>query len=88
MEVATIEYNNDGKNDVLRPIAVGMTNIEYFRVYNRWGQLLFSTTRNEHGWDGRINGKDQKTDQFVWEVKATDFKGNAYFQKGTTTLIR
>ena len=80
--------NNDGKNDILRPIAVGMTNIEYFRVFNRWGQLLFSTTRNEHGWDGRINGREQKTDQFVWEVKATDFKGNVYFQKGTTTLIR
>ena len=80
--------NNDGKNDILRPIAVGMTKIEYFRVFNRWGQLLFSTTRNEHGWDGRINGKDQKTDQFVWEVKATDYKGNVYFQKGTTTLIR
>jgi gliding motility-associated-like protein len=80
--------NNDGRNDVLRPIAVGMGKIEYFRIYNRWGQLVFQTTVNGRGWDGRINGKEQKTDNYVWEVKATDFRGNPYFGKGTVTLIR
>jgi gliding motility-associated-like protein len=80
--------NGDGKNDVFRPIAVGITNIEYFRVYNRWGQLVFSTTTNESGWDGRIAGKDQGSGTFVWVVKATDFTGKAVFAKGTVTLIR
>jgi gliding motility-associated-like protein len=80
--------NNDGKNDVLRPIAAGITKIEYFRVYNRWGQLVFSTTTNGQGWDGTISGKAQGTQSFVWEVKATDYKGASYIQKGTVTLIR
>ena len=80
--------NNDGLNDVLRPIAVGIKSIEYFNVYNRWGQLLFSTKINGHGWDGKINSQLQPTGTFVWMVKATDYSGAAYFQKGVVTLIR
>jgi len=80
--------NNDGRNDLLYPIAAGMRSIEYFNIYNRWGQLVFSTQRNGAGWDGRINGQLQMTGTYVWTVKAVDYNGNAYFQKGTTTLIR
>ncbi len=80
--------NNDGRNDRLYPIAVGMRKIEYFNVYNRWGQLVFTTRRNGFGWDGRINGQLQMTGTYVWTVKAVDFTGKAYFQKGTATLIR
>lgn len=80
--------NNDGLNDVLRPIAVGIKSIEYFNIYNRWGQLLFTTKINGHGWDGKINNQLQPTGTFVWMVKATDYTGAAYFQKGVFTLIR
>ncbi len=80
--------NNDGKNDFLLPIAVGIKSIDYFNVYNRWGQLLFSTKTNRHGWDGKIKGIPQTTSTFVWTVKATDYTGAAYFQKGISTLIR
>lgn len=80
--------NGDGLNDYLKPIAVGIERIEYFRVYNRWGQLVFSTTVNGQGWDGRIGGKQQTTNTFVWMVKAVDYTGKSVFQKGTSTLIR
>lgn len=80
--------NGDGLNDVLKPIAVGIERIEYFRVYNRWGQLVFSTTVNGQGWDGRISGKAQTTNTYAWVVKAVDYTGRAVFQKGTSTLIR
>jgi gliding motility-associated-like protein len=80
--------NGDGLNDYLKPIAVGIERIEYFRVYNRWGQLVFSTTVNEQGWDGRIRGKPQTTNTYVWMVKAVDYTGRSVFQKGTSTLIR
>lgn len=80
--------NNDGINDLLRPIAVGIADIEFFNVYNRWGQLLFTTTVNGDGWNGRLNGVLQSTGSFVWMVKAVDYLGNPYFQKGTVTLIR
>ncbi|MEO7925000.1 MAG: PKD domain-containing protein [Chitinophagaceae bacterium] len=80
--------NNDGKNDLLRPIAAGIKYIDYFNIYNRWGELLFSTQRNGHGWDGKIKGQPQSTGTYVWMVKATDYTGAAYFQKGVVTLIR
>jgi gliding motility-associated-like protein len=80
--------NGDGRNDVLKPIAVGIDRIDYFKVFNRWGQLVFSTTINGQGWDGKIGGKDQSSGTFVWLVKAIDYSGKPVFQKGTTTLIR
>ncbi|HEY5967137.1 MAG TPA: T9SS type B sorting domain-containing protein [Chitinophagaceae bacterium] len=80
--------NGDGLNDVLKPIAVGVDRIEYFSVYNRWGQLVFTTTINGKGWDGQIGGKPQTTNTFVWMVKAVDYTGKPIFQKGTSTLIR
>src|SRR6188768_3249742 len=80
--------NGDGRNDVLKPIAVGIERIEYFKVFNRWGQLVFSTTVNGQGWNGEIGGKPQTTNTYVWLVKAVDYTGKPIFQKGTATLIR
>ncbi len=80
--------NNDGRNDLLRPISAGIVNIEYFSIYNRWGQLVFYTKTNGNGWDGKVNGVLQNSGTFVWMVKAIDYTGKTYFQKGTTTLIK
>ncbi|HNR15897.1 MAG TPA: PKD domain-containing protein [Chitinophagaceae bacterium] len=80
--------NNDGLNDLIRPIAVGIQKINYFSIYNRWGQLVFTTTINGQGWDGRIGGLAQSTNVYVWMVSAIDYTGRPFFQKGTVTLIR
>lgn len=80
--------NGDGLNDVVRPIAVGIKRINYFAVYNRWGQLLFKTSVNGHGWDGKISGVPQGSNVFVWMVSAVDYLDKPLFLKGTVTLIR
>ncbi|THU36851.1 T9SS type B sorting domain-containing protein [Niastella caeni] len=80
--------NRDGRNDLLRPVAVGMTRIDYFQIFNRWGQLVFSTTTNEHGWDGTIAGKLQPSGTYVWLVKAVDYTGAPYVRRGTLVLLR
>ncbi|MBK5271533.1 MAG: gliding motility-associated C-terminal domain-containing protein, partial [Bacteroidia bacterium] len=80
--------NSDGLNDVLRPIAVGIDKIRYFSIYNRWGQMVFTTSENGRGWDGKIAGRFQNTGVFVWIVSAVDYAGKPIFQKGTVTLIR
>jgi gliding motility-associated-like protein len=80
--------NGDGLNDVFRPIAVGIKKIEYFKVFNRWGQMVFSTTVNGKGWDGSIAGKPQTTNTFVWIVRGIDYLDRPFFRKGTVTLIR
>ena len=80
--------NGDGRNDVIRPIAVGVQKINYFRIFNRWGQMVFHTTTNQKGWDGRIGGTPQGSNVFVWMVSAIDYLGKPIFIKGTVTLIR
>jgi gliding motility-associated-like protein len=80
--------NGDGRNDVVRPIAVGISRINFFRIFNRWGQLVFSTQINGHGWDGTIGGALQGSNVYVWMVDAVDYIGRPVFLKGTVTLIR
>jgi gliding motility-associated-like protein len=80
--------NGDGKNEKIRPVAVGMQRVEYFKIFNRWGELVHSSQPNDMGWDGTIGGKPQGSETYIWTVKAIDFNGKAYFQKGTLTLIR
>ena len=80
--------NNDGLNDVVAPIMVGIQKLNYFSIYNRWGELVFTTTQNKKGWDGTIGGRLQNTGVFVWMVSAEDYSGQKIFLKGTVTLIR
>ncbi len=81
--------NGDGRNDVFRPIYIGMKEIDYFRVYNRWGNLIYSHNKSDgQGWDGTIRGLKQNTGTFIWMVRATDILGNVHFKKGTVALIR
>ncbi len=80
--------NGDGLNDLARPISVGIQKINYFTIYNRWGEVVFSTNRDRHGWNGVYKGQPQGTGVFVWMVSAIDYEGNPYFNKGTVTLIR
>ncbi len=80
--------NGDGKNDLLRPIPVGIKSMEYFRVYNRWGALVYSSSKLGEGWDGTIAGKQQATGTFVFMTSAIDYLGNTITKKGTVVLIR
>jgi gliding motility-associated-like protein len=80
--------NNDGRNDVLRAIAVGVRELRFFSIYNRWGQVIFTTRDARVGWDGRINGVEQPTGTFIWIAEAVDYKGNLITRKGTITVIR
>jgi gliding motility-associated-like protein len=80
--------NSDGLNDVFRPIPIGMKSLKFFKVYNRLGQLVFSTTIQNQGWDGTIKGNPQDAGVFVWMAEGEDYLGKVIFKKGTVTLIR
>lgn len=80
--------NNDEKNDILRPTLMGIKDFHYFRVYNRWGQLMYETKTNYQGWDGKYNGKEQSTQVVVWVAEGLGVDGKTYTKKGTSTLIR
>jgi hypothetical protein len=67
---------------------VGIASLVYFKVYNRFGELVFSTTEIGKGWDGVYKGRDQGNESFVWQAKGIDYLGNEVIRKGQTTLIR
>ena len=80
--------NGDGRNDLLRGLYVGIKKVYYFRIYNRWGQQIFSTNSLSGSWDGTINGVKQQSGTYVWMLKAEDLAGKIYEMKGVSTLIR
>ncbi|MET0466240.1 MAG: gliding motility-associated C-terminal domain-containing protein [Chitinophagaceae bacterium] len=80
--------NNDGKNDVFLPFPVGIRELGYFRVFNRWGQLMFSSRTLNQGWDGRLAGVEQPTGVYTWMIEAVTQDGRKIAKKGTVTLIR
>ncbi len=80
--------NADGKNDLLRPIPVGIAQLNYFAVYNRWGQLLYKTSAIGAGWDGVFNGEPQPAGTYVFQAEGRDITGKTIYKKGTAVLIR
>jgi gliding motility-associated-like protein len=75
-------------NAVFRPITLGIASLEFFRVYNRWGQLVFSTAEMGKGWDGTIGSSVQASSTYVWMVRGKDYTGKVIAKQGTVVLIR
>jgi gliding motility-associated-like protein len=80
--------NGDGLNDRFYPFPVGIKSINYFRVYNRWGQLVFSSNVLYKGWDGFFQGTKQATGVYVWMAQGVDKNNKLITRQGTITLIR
>jgi gliding motility-associated-like protein len=80
--------NGDGKNDRLSPILIGIDNMEYFRIWNRWGVLVYETKTPKPGWDGTYNGIKQEPGTFVWEGAAIGIGGVVIKKEGLVTLLR
>ncbi len=80
--------NNDGNNDLFRPIISGPMLRYRFDIYNRYGQLIFSTTETGKGWDGTLRGAVQEAGVFTWTC-TYQFKAQPFRQKkGTVMLLR
>ncbi len=84
----TFTPNGDGLNDIFRAIPVGMANTTYFRVFNRFGELMFETNQYLKGWDGTFKGKPQPNGTYVWVVEGTDKYNKKVVMKGTVNVIR
>jgi gliding motility-associated-like protein len=80
--------NGDGHNDVLRPLTIDITELKYFRVFNRWGQLVFETNIIGAGWDGMYGGKPQVMDVYTWTLEAKGCDGQYYKRAGNSALMR
>ncbi len=81
--------NGDGINDFFYPLNAYKTQNLLFRVYNRFGQIVFESRDWQQKWDGRIGGKEQGPSTFTWtlsyQIEGID---KQYFRKGVVSLIR
>jgi gliding motility-associated-like protein len=89
----TFTPNNDGNNDVFYPRGKGVRVIKSFRIYNRWGQLLFERSDiplNDYSnaWDGSYLGEAPRPDVYVWVIDAICDTGQPLNLKGDVTIIR
>jgi gliding motility-associated-like protein len=80
--------NGDGKNDVVKPSIPGMKKFECFKVYNRWGNLVFECYNVLQAWDGTMKGVRQPAETYIWVVQGQDVKGKPMRETGMITLIR
>jgi gliding motility-associated-like protein len=75
-------------NGILSILKRGKATLDHFRVYNRWGNLLYETTNIDAGWDGSFNGKPQPFGVYIYEIEATTNTGKKFKQQGNVTLLR
>ncbi len=80
--------NGDGKNDIFRMIRLGIQKLVDFRVYNRWGEMMFQTSNPEIGWDGTYKGQPQDIGTYIYEIIVALPNGENKVHKGNVTLIR
>lgn len=80
--------DDNGHNDVIKPIVHGSLEKYEFAIYNRWGQLIFHSSNQTDGWDGSSNGVRQSAGTYVWLCKYQFFGENEKADKGVFVLIR
>lgn len=80
--------NGDGLNDIFKPTFIGPQAKYDFKIFNRWGQLVFRSTTPGEGWDGNFRGVPQKNDVYVFYITAEGGCNGKFEQKGTFALIR
>ncbi|MEZ4993048.1 MAG: proprotein convertase P-domain-containing protein [Saprospiraceae bacterium] len=86
--------NGDGKNDQLLVHGLEGTQINIFRIFDRWGQLIyerkdFPVNDPDFGWDGTFRGERLNSGVYIWYLEAVyPFDQRVEQFKGQTTLIR
>ncbi len=80
--------NGDGVNDVLYIYPAGIGKLNFFRIYNKYGKVVFETRDPSVGWDGNAFGMKQEMDVYVWIAEGTDYSGKLIRQTGNLLLLR
>ncbi|MBS1737098.1 MAG: PKD domain-containing protein, partial [Bacteroidetes bacterium] len=85
--------DGDGVNDILMVRATGIASVKSFRIFNRWGELVFEKNNfqpNEpsFGWDGKIRGKPGPPDVYVYTAEVICENGVSFVYKGNTTILK
>jgi hypothetical protein len=82
-------FTPGGLNPVFRPVVLFENPERYsFRVFNRWGQVVYDTSIPSEGWKGDFNGSESPTGVYAWQLIFRGINRKEYTKSGTVTLIR
>jgi gliding motility-associated-like protein len=76
-----------GENAVVKVVGFGITRLNW-NIYNRWGQLVFTTTDRKQGWDGTFKGVLQPMDVYTYTLDVEFSDGKKLKKTGDITLLR
>lgn len=79
--------NGDGENDIFLIEADHVSEVD-FKIFNRWGNLVYTSQDLSQGWNGRYNGKLQNPDTYTYYIRAVTDHGYEFERKGTFLLLR
>ena len=85
--------DGDGINDVLMVRGKGIVSVKFFRIFNRWGELVFERSNfppnvANYGWNGKVKGINSTPDVFVYTAEVICENGTTYVYKGNTSIIK
>ncbi len=85
--------NHDGRNERIYPKGKGVKEIEWLRIYDRWGTLVFENTHfainsPSSGWDGRSGNKEAPMGTYIYSMQTVCEGGEKFEFKGSITLIK
>jgi gliding motility-associated-like protein len=80
--------NHDGLNDIFRLKYPGLVANYQMQIFNRWGQVIFSSSDPFGGWDGNFANELQPPGTYIWIIRYTDRSGKSQRINGSVVLIR
>ena len=81
--------NRDNLNDVLKiEYGAGLKTFNFFRIFNRFGKIVFQTNSITDSWDGRFNGLDQEMDAYTYLIDYVTYKDEHITKTGSFILLR
>ena len=80
--------NHDGLNDKFRIFVGCLKTLTRFTIYNRWGQMIFTTKNGSDSWNGTYKGVEQPGGSYIWVAEGEYKSGKKFSEKGAFTLIR
>jgi len=83
--------NSDGYNDIIKMFLSSSLSSEIYsyRIFNRWGQLVFETNNSNEGWDGRFKGRKMSEGVYIYIIEAPcELEGGRIIKKGDFVLKR